>query len=237
MLDQPRVYLGCDTGEAEAGPGRDIELALLPYVSAVNIACGGHAGDADSMREAIRAASQHGCLIGAHPSYPDRDGFGRRDIEVDRRTLESSIREQLSRFAQIAVELDASISMIKAHGALYHAVASDVELGYWYWSVCESVIPLARFVGPFGSPVLVEFRSSGIPVLAEGFCDRAYEMDGTLRHRDETGSMISAPELAAAQAERLVNTSNCQLLCVHSDSEGAIGIARAVRDRLLDRGL
>lgn len=237
MLDQPRVYLGCDTGEAREGLGRDIENALLPYVSAVSIACGGHAGDEESMREAITSAAKHGCLIGAHPSYPDREGFGRRDLEVDRAALGLSLKAQLSTFAQIAEECNATVSMIKAHGALYHAIARDLELANWYWSICTSIFPQSRFVAPIGSSVLDEFRSLGRAIFAEGFCDRAYESDGTIRHRTIAGAIISSPELAARQAERLVHESNCQLLCIHSDSENAIAIARAVKARFLELGL
>ncbi len=234
MLDQPRVYLGCDTGEASDDPSREIENALLPYVSAVSIACGGHAGDGDSMREAITSAAKHGCLIGVHPSYPDREGFGRRDIEVDRNTLALSLEAQLSAFAHIADQCNATVSMIKAHGALYHAIARDIELARWYWSICNSIFPQSRFAGPIGSLVLDEFRSLGISVFAEGFCDRVYEADGTIRPRTAAGAIINCPEIAAIQSERLVHEFNCQLLCVHSDSENAIEIAKAVRERVLD---
>ena len=237
MHDHPHVYLGCDTGEALAGPGRDREMALLPYVSAVSIACGGHAGNENSMREAISAASKHGCVIGAHPSYPDQQGFGRRDIKIDRRTLGFSLRNQLSTFAKIADECNSPVSMIKAHGALYHAITRDIELARWYWALCTSIFPQSRFVGPIGTSVLDEFRLLDIPVFAEGFCDRAYEKDRTLRPRSIAGACISDPELAATQAERLVNESKCELLCVHSDSNNAVAIARAVRERLLFRGL
>jgi len=232
MHDQSCVHLGCDTGEAQSGPGRDREMVMLQHVSAVSIACGGHAGDEDSMREAISAASEHGCLIGAHPSYPDRKGFGRSEIEIDRAMLGSSLKEQLTAFSKVANECDATVSYIKAHGALYHAISRDISFARWYWALCTSIFPQARFVGPIGSSILNEFKSSGISVLAEGFCDRVYESDGSLRPRNVVGACISEPELAVAQAERLINESNCELLCVHSDTNNAIEIAQAVRERL-----
>lgn len=234
MHDQPRVYFGCDTGEARTALGRDVEMALLQYVSAVSIACGGHAGDEDSIREAIKAACEHGCLIGVHPSYPDREGFGRRDIELDRRTLRASLQSQLSVFAQIADECNAHVSMIKAHGALYHAIARDIEFAHWYWSICTSFFPQSRFVGPIGSSVLNEFRSLGIPVFAEGFCDRAYDKDWTMCPRNTAGAIICSAELAAAQSKRLVKETDCELLCVHSDSGNAVAIARAVNEWLVN---
>ncbi|MDF1808775.1 MAG: 5-oxoprolinase/urea amidolyase family protein [Phycisphaerales bacterium] len=229
---RPSVLFGCDTGEALSGPGRDRELALLPYVSAVSIACGGHAGDQDSMREALSAACEHGCIIGAHPSYPDRDGFGRREIEIRREVLGSSLKEQLNTFSDIAKECNAKVSYIKAHGALYHAVSRDTSFAEWYWGICTSIFPHARFVGPLGSVTLDHFTSSGIPVFVEGFCDRVYESNGTLRVRSVAGACITDPEIAASQAERLIQDSSCQFLCVHSDTENAINIARSVHERL-----
>lgn len=236
MHEQSRIHLGCDTGEAQSGPGRDREMAILPYVSAVSIACGGHAGDEDSMRDAILAASRHGCRIGAHPSYPDRHGFGRRMLEIDQDELGSSIHDQLSMLCKVADRCGASVSYIKAHGALYHAISNDPELAHWYWSICTSVFPQAMFVGPFGSAILDEFKSSGIPVLAEAFCDRVYEPDGMLRARSIAGACITDPALAAAQAERLIRDSGCDLLCVHSDTENAIEIARSIHERLESLG-
>jgi 5-oxoprolinase (ATP-hydrolysing) subunit C len=229
---RPSVLFGCDTGEALSGPGRDREMALLPYVSAVSIACGGHAGDQDSMREALSAACEYGCIIGAHPSYPDRDGFGRREIEIRREVLGSSLKDQLTTFSEIAKECNARVSYIKAHGALYHTVACDTSFADWYWNICTSIIPHARFVGPLGSTTLEHFRLSGIPVLAEGFCDRVYEPDGRLRARSAAGACITDQESAASQAERLIEEFKCQFLCVHSDTKNSIGIARSVHERL-----
>lgn len=232
MIDQSRVYLGCDTGEARPGPGRDREMVMLRYVSAASIACGGHAGDEESMRDVVLEACRHGCLLGAHPSYPDREGFGRRAIEIDRETLGTSLCDQLGALSKVADLCGAWVSYIKAHGALYHAVSKDPEFARWYWDICASVFPHAHFVGPIGSAVLDEFKSLGIPVLVEGFCDRVYEPNGLLRDRSLPGACISDPELAAAQAQRLITDSSCTLLCVHSDTENAVEVARAVSERL-----
>jgi biotin-dependent carboxylase-like uncharacterized protein len=231
---QPQVYLSCDTGESPKGPQRDQELALLPYVTAASIACGGHAGDEDSMRQAISAAKQHGCFIGAHPSYPDQEHFGRTEMKIDHDTLLESLIEQLSVFSKIAHECDARVSYIKAHGALYHRIAHDVAFARWYWDLCVSVIPNACFVGPMGSVSLVQLRTAGVPVLAEGFCDRVYESDGSLRSRNLPGACITEPETATAQAERLVAKSGCRFLCVHSDTMNAVRIAQAVDAHLSD---
>ncbi len=233
---QPHVYLSCDTGEAPEGPQRDHELALLPYVTAASIACGGHAGDEVSMRQAITAAKEHRCFIGAHPSYPDREHFGRIEMNIDQVSLGESLREQLSSFSKIANECDARVSYIKAHGALYHRIARDNSFARWYWDLCVSIIPHACFVGPMGSPSLEHLRSAGVPVLAEGFCDRVYESDGSLRSRNLVGACITDPEVAMTQAERLVTESGCRFLCVHSDTQNAVGISQTVDAHLSDLG-
>ena len=234
MHDLSHVHLGCDTGEAVAGPGRNREIALLSYVSAVSIACGGHSGDRDSMHELITQASAQDCIVGAHPSYPDRKNFGRRALDIDLGVLESSLRDQLAMFAQIVEKCSETVSFIKAHGALYHTVARDPDFARWYWDVCASVIENARFVGPFNSPALDELRAAGVPVFTEGFCDRVYEDDGTLRSRNLDCACIIDPKLAAEQAERLIRESGCDFLCVHSDTENAFDIAKAVRGRLFE---
>lgn len=228
----PRVILSCDTGEAKAGDGRDQEMALLPHVSAVSIACGGHAGDEESIRELITAACAHDCIIGAHPSYPDREGFGRRAIEISREDLGSSLKNQLMTFSRIADECNATVSYIKAHGALYHALARDTSIARWYWEICTSIFPHVQFVGPMSSATLDDFKSSGIPVLCEGFCDRVYEADGTLRLRSSENACITNPNTAVMQAQHLVNEMGCQFLCVHSDTANAIEIARSVFEKL-----
>ena len=231
------VLLGCDTGEAELGAGRERETELLTHISAVSIACGGHAGDDESMRHAIESAQQHGCVIGAHPSYPDREGFGRLSMKIDQGALARSLDAQLRAFAAHADASEATVSYIKAHGALYHDVARDIEFAHWYWARCARVFPHARFVGPLGSTALNALQRSGVPTLIEGFCDRVYEPDGTLRSRSAGGALIEVPEQAADQAIRLIREHRCDLLCVHSDTPNAIEIARAVSARLSEMGV
>lgn len=237
MPEQNRVHLGCDTGEASGGPERENEMRLLEHVTAVSIACGGHAGDPESMQQAIGAACMKGCLIGAHPSYPDRAGFGRRTIEIDRQSLGRALHQQLTEFATIAASCGARVSFVKAHGALYHAVALDREFARWYWACCASVFPSACFVVPYGSAAHADMATEGVSVLVEGFSDRVYTQDGTLLPRTAPGACISIPDQAADQAELLVTKHGCDLLCVHSDTPNALAVAQAVRARLRDMGV
>ena len=232
MKYSENVRLGCDTGEAADALGRQREAQLLDFVQVVHIACGGHAGDAESMSNAISLAKHQGCCIGAHPSYPDREGFGRREVQISRSELFESIRSQLSVFASIASELDASILHLKPHGALYHRVSTDQDLALGLGELMGDMFPRAAVVLPAGAPVISALRDRSISVLREAFCDRAYEADGTLRPRSRRGSVIRDPLLAADQAERLINEVGCDLLCVHSDTPDAVEIARAVSQRL-----
>lgn len=231
-MNHRRVLLGCDTGEAPAGEERDRERALLPYIDAVSIACGGHAGDEASIQYAIEGAIEHGCVIGAHPSYPDREGFGRKRIEIARADLKASLQSQLHAIAQAAHTLGTSIEFVKPHGALYHDIATDADLAVVLAGVFQQVLPEAQIVLPLGSCMIEPLTSAGHRVLPEGFCDRAYECDGSLRSRDRAGALITDPNRAADQCEELVRGGRCNLLCVHSDTPDAIAIAKAVRTRL-----
>jgi len=226
------IYIGCDTGEANDPRGRQIEIDLLDVVDAVSIACGGHAGDPESMRRLIDLASQNDQVIGAHPSYPDRDGFGRRAMEISRADLEETICQQLRSLVCIAESCRVPVSFVKTHGALYHSLAEDPALAVWFWKLTEETCPNAFIVMPVGCPAVRALREADAPVWAEGFCDRAYGVDWKLVSREEPGALIADPTTAADQAEYLVLEHKCDLLCVHSDTENSVSIARSVRDRL-----
>ncbi|MCR9075333.1 MAG: LamB/YcsF family protein [bacterium] len=232
MRSSQGVQLGCDTGEATDVPGRHREAHLLEFVQAVHIACGGHAGDAESMSESISLAKDQNCSIGAHPSYPDKEGFGRREILISRPELAESLRLQLSVFASIAADLDAPVLHVKPHGALYHRVSRDLELAICLGDLMNDLLPRAALVLPVGAPAISGLVDHRISVLKEAFCDRAYDSGGTLLPRSQSGSVIRDPMLAAEQAERLINDVGCDLLCVHSDTPNAVEIAKAVSERL-----
>lgn len=232
MMRKRRIMLGCDTGEAEDAIGRDRELALLGHVDAVSIACGGHAGDRDSMRSIILGADRAGCAIGAHPSYPDRSGFGRRAIAIDNDTLRASIIEQLELLKRVADSCHARVGFVKAHGALYHVIARDPMRGCWFADICDSVLDDVAVVLPLGSDVIEQVRDAGYAVLVEGFCDRGYDDRGVLIPRSQPGATITDPDEALVQTRRLLRDSACELLCVHSDSPNAIEIAQVVRQYL-----
>jgi len=221
------VRLNIDAGERDDEPD-----ALYTLAHALNIACGGHAGDATSMTRVLRACRTHGVRAGAHPSYPDRAGFGRATMAIDREALVRSLGAQCGALARVARECGVPLAHAKLHGALYHRCALDADLAVALATRLRDACGGLPTVGLAGSPGWSRLAAAGFAVRAEGFIDRGYRTDGTLVPRGEPGDLITDPALAAAQAERLARGGRCDTLCVHSDSPGAVAILREARLRL-----
>jgi UPF0271 protein len=244
------IDLNADIGEAGDDAGVAIERALLGLVTSAHIACGGHAGDDESMRAIVQAALVAGVRVGAHPSYPDRAGFGRRPMEMAPSDLASSLARQIGALMDVAASLGAEVCSVKPHGALYGEVggnaSSFVALARVLVALCD---PGTSLVLPSGAPAVAWAGRAGIAVLEEGFADRAYTADGALMARQEPGSVYSEPARAAAQALGLAErgtvaasdgttlTLAVDTLCLHGDSPNALAMARAVRDALAAAGI
>jgi UPF0271 protein len=224
MTLDPNVELNVDLGEHEDEPDELYSLAHR-----VNVACGGHAGDDASMRRALRLARAHDCRVGAHPSYPDREGFGRRSLEISVTELSSSIHTQCMNLARLADELGVRVLHVKLHGALYHDAHRAPGLALRLADAATKALGEVALVGPPDGGWHAAARQLGIPYFVEGFADRRYRADGTLVPRTEPGALITAPEEAAAQVRRLVDLARYDTLCVHADTPGAVEVARAVR--------
>jgi UPF0271 protein len=227
---------------ADVGEGLDaIDAELMPLISSANIACGGHAGDRVSMRRTVAAALSHGVAIGAHPGYPDKDGFGRREVELSDSQLRSTLSRQISDLAAVAARLGGKLVHVKPHGALYNRAATDE-------STAATIIDIVRahdrgltVVGLAGSRLLDAGRAAGMRVAAEGFADRAYEPDGSLRPRSMAGAVLADPDAVAAQALAIARDGRVELdggsalvlrvetLCLHGDTPGAVASAQRVR--------
>ena len=230
---------------ADLGEGGDGDAAILDVVTSASIACGFHAGDPALMLRTSRAARAAGVRIGAHPSYPDREGFGRRDMEVDPEELSAAIAYQIGALEGLAALGSASVAFVKAHGALYNRAAHDP-------AVARALIAAAG-----GRPLLVlahssladRARDSGLAVYSEAFADRRYQPDGTLAPRSMAGAVLEDPEEIAAQAVALATgtavettdggglTVDCQSICVHGDSPGGVRAARTARSALEREGV
>ena len=238
------IELSCDLGEASDEAWRAVERELWTLIDAANVACGGHAGDDESMRDAARTAAARGIILGAHPSYPDRENFGRKSMSLDARELRRALIRQLSSFAKIAAAEGVSIQRIKAHGALYNDAHRDRTLAEVLIEAAHDVDESMSIVAADRSQMALAARDRGMHVIREAFVDRRYMPDGTLVSRKDADALLSIEE-AAEQAERLATTREVvsrggkalplefDTLCIHADTPRAVERARAIRARLL----
>ncbi len=238
------IDLNADVGEASDPEGVERERAVLALVTSANIACGGHAGDEASMTATVAAALAHSVRVGAHPSYPDRPGFGREPMDIDRGDLGTSLCDQLRSLQAVCQAAGTTIESVKPHGALYEEVGKGgavyETLRDAVRDVCGSSTPL---VLPSGCRAMAMVLRDDMPAREEGFCDRAYRSDGGLVPRSEPGAVLTDPEEAARQALSLARgalaaadgsilTLWVDTLCIHGDSPGAAATATAVRRTL-----
>lgn len=240
----PAIDLNADLGE-----GCDSDDALLAIVSSANVACGGHAGDADTMAATVRLALGNGVAIGAHPGYPDRDGFGRTSGYLEGNELYASLTDQVTALADIAAPLGAALSHVKPHGALYNDAVADRDLADIIARVTAEAPGSPAMMGMANSAMQRAAEQHGLEFIAEGFVDRAYEPDGTLVSRSEPGAVFTDLNVATTQALRIaqdgevtardgsVISVTAQTLCIHGDTPGAAEAARAVRDVLETQGV
>jgi UPF0271 protein len=225
MAAPKTIDLNADVGEGSS-PG--VDEALMQVVSSVNIACGGHAGDDDIMLERCELAAQLGVRVGAHPSYPDRENFGRVSMSIRDDRLVWTIVEQVERLRKIGEKAGVTVSYFKPHGALYTDVLkSDAVRGCIFSVAGRTSLPVMLLASP-------ELATRSKLIIREGFIDRAYRRDGTLQPRGEPGALILDPEQASRQALELADRVDS--LCVHSDTPGALELARAARRRLEEAG-
>lgn len=219
------MLLNIDAGELEDEPE---EFAALAHV--FHVACGGHAGNAHTMRRTVLRARLQGCRVGAHPSYPDRASFGRVRLDLPLEELEASLRTQVAALAAIARSEGTALTSLKPHGALYHAANADRALASIVASVTRACCAEgACLVGPPKGELRDAATRAALPFLAEGFADRRYEPDGTLRDRRHPDALLASVEDALAQAHALEARAEVQTLCVHGDSPLGLPILRALR--------
>lgn len=242
------IHLNADIGELSGQAGRDIDAAILKVVSQCNIACGGHAGDADTMRATVRAAKAQGVHIGAHPSYPDREGFGRRIMDISIEALEVSLVEQITELKTIAEKQNAIVTYVKAHGALYNQAVKNADLARCIARATQkSGIPAVMSL-PF-SEIKNAARAHSLEFIPEAFADRAYQSDGQLVPRSMHGAVLEDSPTCASQAASIalqghvrsisgdVIKCEAETITLHSDTMDAIDIAVEIRRHLMTAGL
>jgi UPF0271 protein len=220
--------LNIDAGEHDTEPEELYALADL-----VHVACGGHAGDGRSMARVIRACLRSGTRVGAHPSYVDREGFGRTRLDVDVGTLALQIAVQLEALRDAADAAGAAIASMKPHGALYHAAATDDAIAEACVAATARVLGAVDVVGPATGGALARTAARhGLAYRREAFADRGVRADGSLVPRGTPGALVNDPARAAERARELAARGDVDTLCIHGDTEGALAIARAVRAAL-----
>jgi 5-oxoprolinase (ATP-hydrolysing) subunit A len=217
---------------ADVGEGFPDDERLLDVVTSANVACGFHAGSSETMRTVCAAAAARGVAVGAHPSYRDADGFGRRELEVAPEVVRADVGEQVAALAGIAAVEGAAVTYVKPHGALYTRAVTDGE-------VAAAIVAAARDHGLAilawpGSELALQARGRGLQAFAEGFADRGYA-GGRLLPRDQPGALLAATE-AATQAVALANAGEVRSICVHGDTPGAAELAAGVRAALVSAG-
>jgi len=246
---QRKMDLNCDMGEMPEAIADGTQLALMRSITSANVACGGHAGDKETMRLTIEQAQRHGVAIGAHPAYADRENFGRLELKIAAEEVARSVFEQVLALAEIAENCGARVVHVKPHGALYNQAVRNRELAR---AIADGVARWRRdvvLVGLAGSPMLEVFREAGFAVAAEAFADRRYEPDGTLRSRKFEDALIRNPEDAARQALGMVERGVVrasdgsdvavapQTICIHGDTPGSPAIAAEVARVLGESGV
>jgi UPF0271 protein len=229
LMTTNTIDLNCDMGELEDAAH---EAALMAHITSANIACGGHAGDEATMERTVLLALERKVRIGAHPGYPDRANFGRLEIPMAPADIAHTVRLQIERLDAVVRRLGGAIVHVKPHGALYNVAVRSAEVaraigdGVAQWNAAIPVFGLAA------SPMLDVWRSMGLIAMGEGFADRRYEADGSLRARKYSDALIADPREAAAQAVRLARSGTVRTICVHGDTPGAVTILKACREAL-----
>jgi 5-oxoprolinase (ATP-hydrolysing) subunit A len=230
-----KVDINCDMGE-----GLDNEASLMPFITSANIACGAHAGDKDTIRFVIELCKLHGVKIGAHPSYNDRENFGRQSVKVSDEVLYSEVQQQILLIRLIADELGGKLHHVKPHGALYNDAAKDPALAALIAKAVADVDPSLVLYGLSGSFLVTEGRRAGLKTANEVFADRTYQDDGSLTPRSQPGALIDDPQIAVEHVNQMVEHRKiksvngtffpvvAETICIHGDGPGAIAIARAI---------
>lgn len=225
------VLLNLDGGEHDDEPAELYALADI-----VHVACGGHAGDVASMTRVVRACIESGTRVGAHPSYVDHEGFGRRARVVPEDVLRGQIAEQCAALRAVTESLGVAVTSAKPHGALYHAAHADVAVARACVDGIARALGDVDIVGLAGGHLEAEARRRGHRYLREAFADRGVRPDGSLVPRGEPGALIEDPVVAAERARDLSKSGAAETLCVHADTPSALVIARAVRGALASAG-
>lgn len=234
---------------SDLGEGAGTDEAIMPLITSANIACGAHAGDPETMRATVALAIKHGVAVGAHPGYRDPANFGRVPLDLPRAALFADLVAQIEGLQAIAHDQGARVTHVKAHGALYNRGERDAEIAAVIADAVRTVGADLVLFAPPRSAMEAAARAVGVRVAREGFADRAYEPDGTLRSRKLAGAVHSDPDVAAGQAMRLARFGEVPVgaesvlpfevdtICIHGDTPNAPAIVARAREALESAGV
>lgn len=241
MTDVKRIDLNSDLGESYGQWTMGDDTAILPLVSSANVACGFHAGSPAVILETLKAATHLGVAVGAHVSYPDLVGFGRRNMDIASDELTADVIYQIGALQGLATAAGTRVRYVKPHGALYNTIAGNERQALAVIAAIKAVDPTLPLVALAGSPILALAQAHGLRTVSEAFADRAYHRDGSLVSRRDPGAVLHDPQQVAQRMLQLLTEGgvtsvegdftpiHADSICVHGDSPGAIEMARQVR--------
>lgn len=231
------IDLNADLGEYDEPQALARDIAIMDYVSSVNIACGGHAGNDRTMVQMLNASAEAGVAAGAHPSYPDRENFGRKSMQIGDEDLAAALTSQIDALKQHAKTAGVALTHVKPHGQLYNDAADNPHLAKLIANVIQNTLPDAAYVGLARSEMATAASNAGLHFVAEGFADRAYDERGRLVPRSIPGAVLESEEERIEQALSFTRGDYVRSICLHSDSDGALASARDIRAALDAAGI
>lgn len=235
------IDINCDMGESIGDQIIGQDEKLMPFISSCNIACGFHGGDDFHMNKTVELALKHGIRIGAHPSYPDLEGFGRRPMDIEKEKLKTLLISQIETLKTMVENYGGKLNYVKPHGALYNKASKNKEEAEVIIEAIQSIGSNLALMGLAGSVMEDVAKAKRIPFIAEAFCDRKYEIDGSLMSRSKTGSVYSNVKNVVSQVESIVLNNEVKVgeaksiqikadsICIHGDNPKALEILIAIR--------
>lgn len=243
------IDLNCDMGESFGAWRMGNDAALMDVVSSINVACGFHAGDAGVMRETVQTAIEKGAAIGAHPGFPDLQGFGRREMKMSAREIFDVVLYQVSALKGICEAFGARLHHVKPHGALYNAAAKNAEMAAAIAEAVKKIDGNLVFYGLSNSFLISEAEKINLKTASEVFADRTYQADGNLTPRSQPNALIHNTETAVRQVLEMVKNQQvtaadgekvslkAETICIHGDGANVLEFAIAIKQKLIENNI
>jgi UPF0271 protein len=233
----------------DVGEGINNESVLMPIISSCNIACGGHAGDLETMKQVVKLAKEHNVKVGAHPSFPDKEHFGRKPMDISCAALYTSIKGQVDNLMSVLRDEQVRLNHIKPHGALYNLAAVDTKYASVVIEVMKSILLPIKLYVPYNSVIEKLALKNNLLIKYEAFADRNYNADGTLVSRTEIHALIEDSDEMFEHVFRMISSNKVKTisgkeikiladtLCIHGDNPKAIDLIKSLSSRLQKEGV